>query len=136
MRRLHSFLALGVTALLVALAACSDSDARPAEPVQPDQLSALLAGEDAPLLLDVRTPDEFAQGHVPGATLIPVQELEARLGELAAYERRGVVTYCEKGPRAAKAAELLRAHGFSNVRQLDGGIRRWRDEGRELETGP
>jgi rhodanese-related sulfurtransferase len=126
-------------AILLALAltfgACGHDD--PAdEPVQPDALAALLASPDAPLLLDVRTPEEFAAGHVPGATLVPIQELEARVGELAAYEERGVVAYCEVGGRAGKAAELLRAHGFAHVRLLDGSMRRWREERREVATGP
>jgi rhodanese-related sulfurtransferase len=119
-----------------ALVACAQKESAGDTPVQPDALAALLAGADAPLLLDVRTPEEFAEGHVPGATLVPVQELEARLGELGAYKTRGVVTYCEVGGRAGKAAELLRANGFSNVRLLDGSMRRWREEKREVATGP
>jgi len=135
MRNHGSILALAVLAGLVALAACSKR-AHESTPLQPDQLAALLAGEDAPLLLDVRTPEEFAQGHVPGAKLIPLQELEARVGELDAYEQRGVVAYCEVGGRAAKAAELLRARGFANVRLLEGSMQRWREERREIETRP
>lgn len=122
--------------VLLALAACAQQEAPSGAPVQPDALAALLAGDDAPLLLDVRTPEEFAQGHVPGATLVPVQTLEARLAELEPYKQRGVVAYCEVGGRAGKAAELLRAHGFSNVRLLDGSMKRWRDEQREVATGP
>jgi rhodanese-related sulfurtransferase len=120
----------------LALAACAQEQPPSASdaPVQPAELAALLAAESAPLLLDVRTPEEFAEGHVPGATLVPVQELEARLGELSAYKQRGVVAYCEVGGRAGKAAELLRAHGFS-VRLLDGSMKRWRAEGREVATG-
>ncbi len=126
-------LIVAVIAALFAFAACAPEDAT--APVQPGDLAALLARDEAPLLLDVRTPEEFAQGHVPGATLVPVQELEARLGELGAYKARGVVTYCEVGGRAGKAAELLRANGFSSVRQLDGSMQRWRAEQREVETG-
>ncbi|HEY8122934.1 MAG TPA: rhodanese-like domain-containing protein [Myxococcota bacterium] len=124
-----------LVAALLALSACARGQAPSGGPVQPGELASVLAGADAPLLLDVRTPDEFAQGHVPGATLVPVQELEARLAELDAYKTRGVVTYCEVGGRASKAAELLRAHGFANVRQLDGSMKRWREEAREVATG-
>jgi rhodanese-related sulfurtransferase len=119
----------------LALGACAREVPASGEPVQPDALAALLAADDAPLLLDVRTPEEFAQGHVPGATHVPLQELESRLGELTTYKQRGVVAYCEVGGRAAKAAELLRANGFANVRLLDGSMRRWRDEQREVATG-
>ena len=134
-------LRLRVHALVVAIAAiagltaCAEEPVASDAPVQPEALAALLASESAPVLLDVRTPEEFAEGHVPGATLVPIQELEARLGELAAYKARGVVTYCEVGGRAGRAAELLRASGFANVRQLDGSMRRWREEGREVATG-
>ena len=121
---------------LLALASCAEQAPEAGAPVAPAELAALLSPSDAPLLLDVRTPEEFAAGHVPGATLVPVQELEARLGELAAYQQRGVVTYCERGPRAAKAAELLRANGFANVRQLEGSMQRWREERREVATPP
>jgi phage shock protein E len=122
-------------AALLALAACAQEESSDDAPVQPAALAALLASADAPLLLDVRTPEEFAQGHIPGATLVPIQQLESRLGELATYEQRGVVAYCEVGGRARKAAELLRAHGFSNVRLLDGSMKRWREERREVATG-
>jgi rhodanese-related sulfurtransferase len=129
-------LATLLVAALLALTACAQQSAPSNEPVQPDALAALLAADEAPLLLDVRTPEEFAEGHVPGATLVPLQQLEARVGELAAYEQRGVIAYCESGRRAGEAAELLRAKGFANVRLLDGSMRRWRNEQRELATGP
>lgn len=133
----HSILRLVALAIaLLALAACAeDTPASPA-PVQPAELAGVLAGDDAPLLLDVRSPEEFAAGHVPGATLVPVGDLEARLAEIEAYKARGVVAYCEVGGRAGKAAELLRAHGFANVRLLDGSMQRWREEGREVATQP
>ncbi|MBM4382331.1 MAG: rhodanese-like domain-containing protein [Deltaproteobacteria bacterium] len=120
--------------VLIAFAACAESS-HDSAPVQPAELAAVLAREEAPLLLDVRTPEEFAAGHVPGATLVPVQELEARAAELAAYKERGVVAYCEVGGRASKAAEILRAAGFANVRLLDGSMKRWREEQREVATG-
>jgi phage shock protein E len=126
-------LLLALITALCSFAACAREDAT--TPVQPGELAALLARDDAPLLLDVRTPEEFAQSHVPGATLVPVQELEERLSELDAYKARGVVAYCEVGGRAGKAADLLRAHGFTNVRLLDGSMKRWREEQREVATG-
>lgn len=62
-------------------------------------------------LVDVRTPEEFAQGHARGAINIPVQELGARLGELSRVKR--VVVYCRSGARSATAARLLRMAGFT-----------------------
>jgi phage shock protein E len=64
------------------------------------------------LLLDVRTPQEFAEGHVSGAKNLPVQELAARINEVGPKSRH-VVLYCRSGARSAAAAQLLRAQGYS-----------------------
>lgn len=61
------------------------------------------------LLLDVRTPEEFNAGHIPGARNIPVQELQSRLGELEKW--RSVVVYCRSGARSATAKALLTKAG-------------------------
>lgn len=61
------------------------------------------------ILLDVRTPAEFAGGHLPGAKNIPVQDLAARMRELP--EGASVVVYCRSGARSAAAAQLLRGRG-------------------------
>lgn len=65
-------------------------------------------------LLDVRTPAEFSAGHAPGAKNVPVDELAARLPELA-YGSRQVVVYCRSGARSARAAQMLRAAGYEVV---------------------
>lgn len=61
-------------------------------------------------VLDVRTPGEFAGGHVKGATNIPVDQLGVRLGELG--EPGPIVVYCRSGMRSARAAKVLSAAGF------------------------
>ena len=91
---------------------------------------------DGPLLLDVRTPHEFAEGHVPGATNIPVSDLPARLAELEPYRQRGVVTYCQVGGRATTAVETLKGAGFAHVSQMEGSMDRWLSEGRPVEKPP
>jgi len=63
------------------------------------------------LLLDVRTPEEFAQAHVPGAINIPVQELAHRMGELGPKSRK-VVVYCRSGGRSATATVLMQRAGY------------------------
>ncbi len=63
------------------------------------------------LLLDVRTPAEFQEAHVPSALNIPVQELATRLTELGTTERP-IVVYCRSGGRSAAATGLLRAAGY------------------------
>jgi phage shock protein E len=79
--------------------------------------------EGGATLLDVRTREEFAQGHLPGATNIPVQQLGQRLGELGPPERE-VVVYCAVGGRSAAASELLRRAGFRDVLDL-GAMSNW-----------
>lgn len=69
------------------------------------------------LLLDVRTPEEFQQGHLPSAVNVPVQELERRLAEVVS-PARDVVVYCRSGRRSKQAADLLKAHGFTAVHDL------------------
>lgn len=81
------------------------------------------AREAGALLVDVRTPGEYARGHIPGALNVPVDELRDRLDELGSRERPLVVS-CQVGLRGHVAARLLLQHGFS-VRNLDGGYRTW-----------
>jgi adenylyltransferase/sulfurtransferase len=83
-------------------------------------------GEGPPALLDVRTPEEWAICRLPGARLIPLGELERRLGELD--RARETVVYCHLGGRSAAAVELLRRQGFALVRNLAGGIDAWARE--------
>ncbi len=77
---------------------------------------------DAPLILDVRSPAEFAQGHLPGAELLPVDELRQRLHELPRDRR--IVTYCQVGQRGYLATRILRQAGLS-AENLAGGYRAW-----------
>ena len=68
-------------------------------------------------LIDVRSPEEFGRGHLPGAVNIPVQEIDRRLGEVGPTEG-DVVVYCRSGHRSGRAAQLLREHGFTKVHNL------------------
>ena len=68
-------------------------------------------------LLDVRSPEEYAGGHLPGAVNIPVQELDRRMAEVGPRDGE-VVLYCRSGSRSARATEMLRRHGFSKVHNL------------------
>lgn len=74
-------------------------------------------------LLDVRTPDEFAAVHIPGATVIPVQVLSERLGEVPA--EKPIYVYCRSGRRSLRAANILAQHGFNPIYNLHGGILGW-----------
>ncbi len=92
------------------------------------------AGDKSPvpfMLLDVRSKEEYAEGHIAGATLIPVQELTKRLGEVPHGKR--VYVYCHSGNRSAKASKLLAEHGFKNIENVKGGIAAWKDAGYPVE---
>jgi rhodanese-related sulfurtransferase len=75
------------------------------------------------LLLDVRQPEEYEAGYIPGAMLIPLGELEARQGELDRDKK--IITYCRSGHRSMAAAIALCGLGFKGVQHLDGGILDW-----------
>jgi hydroxyacylglutathione hydrolase len=81
----------------------------------------------APFLLDVRNPDEWARGHIEGATLIPLPELHSRLHEVP--RDRPVIVHCQRGGRSAAAAATLDAAGFSDVHDVTGGYATWEAAG-------
>lgn len=87
--------------------------------------AVMLMSRKSALVLDVREPDEFAQGHLQGARNIPLTELEARLKELEKYREKPVMVVCERGGRATKAAKLLKAQQFTALHVLKGGMQAW-----------
>jgi rhodanese-related sulfurtransferase len=99
--------------------------------LSPQQLQARLGSDNPPLLVDVREYPEFAGGHVSGAQLLPLAELESRAGELP--RDREIVTVCRSGRRSADAAEKLARLGFPQVGQLAGGVMAWEAAGLPLE---
>lgn len=78
-----------------------------------------------PLVLDVREDSEFGKSHITGAKNIPVAELEQRIAELEDWRERDILIYCRAGQRSAKAAAVLKRHGFTSMYKLDGGIMAW-----------
>lgn len=83
---------------------------------------------EKPLILDVRTPNEFFEGYIPGAKLIPVQQLADRVGEIEAYKNTPVVIYCRSGNRSIVASQILIKNGFKQVYNVQGGIKSWEKE--------
>jgi rhodanese-related sulfurtransferase len=74
-------------------------------------------------LVDVRSPEEFADGHIDGAVNIPVHELDRRMAELGAKDTT-VIVYCRSGARSAHAARMLKSAGYASVHNL-GAMGRW-----------
>ncbi len=91
---------------------------------QLDVESVLAASpEDRPFLLDVRTPQEFAAGHIPGAVNIPLDDLRTRLGELPREQK--IAAYCQVGQRGYLATRILQQNGFSAA-NIGGGYKTYR----------
>jgi len=89
------------------------------------ELVRLLSAKDAPLLLDVRTPEEYAEGHIRGAILAPYDGLEASFTE--PNKNRPIVVYCRSGRRSAIARQTLASMGYTNIADF-GAISNWRGE--------
>lgn len=87
------------------------------------------------LLLDVREPNEYASGHAPGSVLIPVGQLEKRLQEIRQFQDKPVAVICRSGRRSAAAAEILQKAGFSDVKNVDGGMLAWEQTGLRVVQG-
>jgi rhodanese-related sulfurtransferase len=107
-----------------------DSAAMEGEPaagseMAPEELVGRLGGESPLVLIDVRTPEEFAAGHIPGAVNIPYDVLPTRLHELEGHQGDEVVVYCRTGRRAGIAEQALTEAGFVNVRDLAGHMVAW-----------
>ena len=92
-----------------------------------DELQRRLHREPPPFLLDVREPWEYGRGHIAGAYLIPLGELEERVAEVPAD--RPVLAICHVGQRSLLAAVFLRQRGYSQVTNVEGGIAGWVERG-------
>lgn len=87
--------------------------------------AVMLMSRKSALVLDVREPDEFAQGHLQGARNVPLSQLSARLKELEKFRDKPVLVVCERGRRANTAAKLLKAQNFTTLNVLKGGMQAW-----------
>jgi rhodanese-related sulfurtransferase len=77
----------------------------------------------APVAIDVRTPEEYASGHIPGAVNVPFDQVAQRIAEIDAPH--GVALYCMVGPRARKGESALLAAGYEKIFHLEGGLAAW-----------
>lgn len=96
--------------------------------------TAALIENKKPLILDVRTPNEFYSGHIEGAKLIPLQQLNERINELSAYKDRDIIVYCRSGNRSTVASQILIKNGFKKLHNLRQGILGWKRAGKKVIT--
>ncbi len=99
----------------------------PTSVIEPKDLEQRLARSDRPRIIDVREPDEFARGHLPGAVCVPAGLLDSVAAQWPADAETVVV--CWSGQRAGAAAERLRSMGLRRVDVLEGGTRAWQSAG-------
>jgi rhodanese-related sulfurtransferase len=86
------------------------------------------------IIIDVRSAEEFATGHLPDAKNIPLPELAKRMSELEKFKTRPIVVVCQKGSRSATAVGLLGKAGFAEATSLEGGLDEWKKQGLPLKT--
>jgi phage shock protein E len=112
--------------------ALAESEELPEAPsIAPSELSARRASGTAPVVIDVRTPEEYAAGHIPGALNIPFDQVAERISEVDAPH--GVALYCMVGPRARKGEIALLDAGYTPVLHLEGGLAAWQAAGLPVE---
>jgi len=101
---------------------------------QVDTLEAVQKiNHDDALVIDVREPAEVAQGKIARAKLIPLGELQNRIGELEKYKSKPIIMVCRSGSRSAGACGILSKQGFSEVYNLAGGMIAWQQSNLPVE---
>ena len=93
--------------------------------VTAEEAHKLLSENSEFVILDVRTREEYEDGHIPGAKLIPVQILPMKLDELSKYKDKPVLVYCASGGRSPRAVDTLANNSFNNIYHLSRGICSW-----------
>lgn len=89
------------------------------------ELMQRIEADHAHLILDVRNPEEYKRGRIPGAVNIPHDQLDSRFVEIGSYSNREVVLYCGSGVRVRIAANTLQSAGFSKLLHLEGDMNGW-----------
>lgn len=126
---------IAVIALLLGTPSFAQSDsALEALSITPSELNARRQSDTAPVVIDVRTPEEYAVGHIPRALNIAFDQVADRISEVEAPH--GVVLYCMMGPRARKGEAALLAAGYTSVIHLEGGLAAWQERGFPVERKP
>ena len=117
--------------LLSAGFGCSKADYK-----EVDSVGAMaLTQAPGAVILDVRTPEEYAEGHIPGAKLIPLSELRLSAERLPGGKSASVLVYCRTGMRSALAASTLQKMGWTDVSSFKGGIIAWQAAGYPVVKG-
>lgn len=101
--------------------------------IAPIELAQVINTNAVPIILDVRTTEEYSEGHIPGAINIEYRELPSRLHEIQSSAKKQIVVYCERGFRAKIAEDTLKQAGFTEILHLQGDMSVWRQKGFKIE---
>lgn len=128
----HPYLT-GATAIVAIIAVIFELRQRHVGASSVSSNEAIALHNKGALILDVRTADEFASGHIVEARNIALDKLADSLDSIKKYREKTVITCCESGVRSAQAARLLKAQGYQNVFNLGGGLAGWRQDNLPLK---
>ena len=120
-------IAVSVVLMLISLlVGCNDGNNKNVyEQITPDEAKALMDSEDGYIILDVRTPEEFAERHIEGAILIPDYEIGEKAESILTDKDQLILVYCRSGRRSKNAANELATLGYTNIKEF-GGINDWK----------
>lgn len=118
---------------MLILTGCSSQTDSGAKPISIEEVTRRLGSDSTPVILDVRSQEEFDGGHIPGAIHIPHDELASRLGEISVAKSEEIVVHCQSGGRAKIAEKNLFENGFTNIRDLEGHWKSWSASGLPVE---
>lgn len=112
--------------VLLALAGCGQKVAKETSYVNitAQEAKELMDREEGYVILDVRTEEEYAQGHIPGAILIPDYEIDTKAEDILKDKNQMLLVYCRSGRRSKNAAQVLLNLGYTDIREF-GGIIDW-----------
>lgn len=100
--------------------------------ISTQEAEELINSGESKLTLDVRTPEEYRQGHISGSTLAPLNMLSSYIPEIEKHKNDTVVVYCRTQGRSPMAASILSQAGFTDVRVMSGGFMMWVNGGRTI----
>jgi rhodanese-related sulfurtransferase len=106
-----------------------DEAKREIKEIDPAELQRMQRAQENFTLIDVREPDEVAEGAIAGSKALPRGQLEYKIDTITADKEQPIVCYCGGGGRSALAALSLQKMGFKNVKSLAGGYKGWKDSG-------
>ena len=121
------FMAISAALMLIPLlVGCNgDHPENTYEQITPAEAKALMNSEDGYIILDVRTPEEFAERHIEGAILIPDYEIGEKAESILTDKEQLILVYCRSGRRSKNAANELATLGYTNIKEF-GGINDWK----------